>query len=161
MNKFAVMFLFAAVPLGTSACELDARVFLAKDETLHYEFIQTKTTAALSQPLVSNGVLGLSSKQELVWQTLRPMKSTLVIGIDGLKQFNRSDKLVNDADNPIAAELAQVFLSMLSGNTEALDEVFTRTLTCENANWHLSLVPKEADLKNMLESLTMDGAERI
>jgi hypothetical protein len=160
-KKLAVLFSFTAIPLTSWACEMNELVFLAKDDTLHYEFIQTKNIAALSQPLVSNGVLGLSSRQELVWQTLKPLKSTLVIGVDGLKQFNRNDKLVNDVDNPIAAELAQVFLSMLSGNTEALDEVFTQTLTCENTNWHLSLVPKEEDLQNMLDSLTMNGAERI
>jgi hypothetical protein len=161
VKPFVVALLFAALPLAASPCEMEELVFLANDETLHYEFIQTKNIAALSQPLVSTGVLGLSAERELVWQTLKPLKSTLVIGVDGLRQFNRSDQLVNAADNPIAAELAQVFLSMLSGNAEALDQAFTQTLTCEDANWHLSLVPKDDELGNILESLTMSGAGRI
>src|SRR5687767_12644287 len=137
----AAAFVAALFPVHLFACEMADLSFLAADETLHYEFTQTKTVAALSNPLVSNGVLGLSAKQELVWQTLRPLKSTLVIGADGLRQFNRNDQLVNEIANPVAAELAQVFLSLLSGNTQALETAFTRNLTCgENSSWQLHLV---------------------
>jgi hypothetical protein len=160
-RQLALVSCLAAISPGSSACELKADAFLAKVAMLHFEFIQTNTIAALSLPLVSSGVLGLSAQQELVWQTLLPLRSTLVIGVDGLRQFNRSDQLVDAVDNPMVAELAQVFLSMLSGNTTALDETFTQTLTCEDANWHLGLVPKDDELANMLESLSMDGAERI
>lgn len=160
MKQFAALCLLF-VPLASAGCELGELAFLANDDTLHYEFTQTKTIAALSQPLVSTGILGLTAEQELVWQTLRPLKSTLVIDTRKLRQFNRSDELVNQVDNPVVAKLAQVFLSMLSGNTAALDAVFTQTLTCEDANWHLSLVPKETEMQNLLESLAMDGEERI
>lgn len=162
MKYLSALLLFAAIfPLDLLACEMADLAFLAADETLHYEFTQTKTVAALANPLVSNGVLGLSAKQQLVWQTLRPLKSTLVIGADGLRQFNRNDQLVNEVANPVASELAQVFLGLLSGNTDVLETAFTQSLTCEDSNWQLNLVPADNDLKTMLESLTLNGAEHI
>lgn len=161
-NLFTAAFLLTTLlPLGASGCEMADLNFLAADENLHYEFTQTKTVAAVSRPLVSSGVLGLSAGQELIWQTLLPLKSTLVIGSEGVRQFNRNDQLVNDVANPAAAQLAQVFLSLLSGNTEVLDAAFTQSLTCEGDAWQLNLVPLDADLKNMLESLALSGAEHI
>jgi hypothetical protein len=157
----AALLLTGIAPLKLLACEMPELGFLTNDETLHYEFTQTKTVAVLANALVSNGILGLSANKELVWQTLRPLKSTLVIDADGLSQFNRNDQLVNDIANPIATELAQVFLSVLSGNTAALESAFTQTLTCEGSNWQLRLVPTDNDLKHMLESLTLNGAEHI
>jgi hypothetical protein len=160
-NSAAILILAAVVPLHSFGCELADLGKLAADETLHYEFIQTKTVAALSRPLQSNGVLGLSENQELVWQTLRPLKSTLVIDAEGVQQFNRNDQLVSEITNPVANELAQVFLNVLSGNTEALATVFTQNLTCEDSNWQLELVPADEDVKNLLSSLTLNGAEYI
>jgi hypothetical protein len=157
----AAVLLATLFPAASSACEMSDLRFLAADETLHYEFTQTKTVAALSQPLVSNGVLGLSANQELVWQTLRPLKSTLVIGGGTLKQFNRNDQLVNEMANPVAAELAQIFLSLLSGDTQALETAFMQNLTCEGSGWQLQLVPTDSDLQNILEALTLSGAEHI
>ena len=159
--KSTVLLLAALFPFNLFACEMTDLGFLAADENLHYEFTQTKTVAALANPLVSNGVLGLSAKHELVWQTVRPLKSTLVIGANGLRQFNRNDQLVNELANPVATQMAQVFLSLLSGNTAALKTSFMQSLTCEGDNWQLNLVPATDELKNMLESLTLTGAENI
>ncbi len=159
--RSAVIFLASTLSSVSFACEMTDLKFLVADDAMHYEFTQSKTVAALSQPLISSGVMGLSKAQQLVWQTLRPLKSTLVISAEGLKQFNRNDELVNDMENPIATELAQVFLSLLSGDTKALDATFTQKLTCENENWHLSLEPIEDELKNILTTIALDGAARI
>lgn len=161
-NSFSMAVLVAGLlPVSAYPCDISELGFLAADENVHYEFTQTKTVAALSQPLISSGLLGLSDEQELLWQTLRPLKSTLVIGAGGLKQFNRNDQLVNDVANPAAVQLAQVFLNLLSGNTDVLDATFTQDLTCDGDAWELNLVPISSDLRNMLEALALSGSEHI
>ena len=150
----------SVLPLYVQGCELADLDFLQPDATMVYEFTQTKTVAALSRPLISNGVFGLNG-QQLVWQTLRPLKSTLVISSAGLKQFNRDDVLVSKLNNPQVAELAQVFLNLLSGNMTTLAAAFTQTLSCEGDQWQLELVPASEATGKLLTSISLSGAEHI
>lgn len=153
--------LLAALPLSTLGCELDDLGFLAADDGVHYEFTQRKTVAALSRPLQSSGVLGLSTGQQLVWQTRVPLKSTLVIAAQGLQQFDRNDALVSELDLPVARALAQVFLDVLSGNTQTLATAFTQTLDCNGDAWELTLVPTDPAFAQLLTSITVSGAATL
>ncbi len=162
MKRRTVAMLFgAALPLQALGCELTDLVFLAADDAVHYEFVQSKTVAALSRPLLSSGVLGLSANQDLVWQTLKPLKSTLVIAAEGLKQFDRNDALVSELDLPVARALAQVFLGVLSGDTQTLTSAFTPALSCDGSAWELNLVPTAAEFAQLLTSITVSGAATI
>lgn len=155
------MLLLTALPLPALSCELTDLVFLTADDAVHYDFTQSKTVAALSRPLLSSGVIGLSMHRELVWQTLKPLKSTLVINAEGLKQFDRNDVLVSELDLPVARALAQVFLGVLSGDTQMLETAFMQTLSCDGSAWELNLVPTDAEFAQMLTSLTVSGATTI
>lgn len=160
LQPFAVL-LVATLPLSARSCELAELAFLAADDAVHYGFVQSKTVAALSRPLRSSGVLGLSANQDLVWQTLQPLKSTLVINAAGLRQFDRHDVLVSELDLPLAQALAQVFLSVLTGNTQALTSTFTQTLRCEGEAWELHLVPADAAFAQLITDITVSGATMV
>lgn len=153
--------LAATLPLSARSCELADLAFLVADDAVHYEFAQSKTVAVLSRPLQSSGVLGLSANLDLVWQTLQPLKSTLVINAAGLQQFDRHDVLVSELDLPLAQALAQVFLSVLSGNTQAIATAFTQTLHCEGDAWELQLVPVDAGFAQVISEITVNGAATI
>lgn len=156
-NRTVALLLAASLPLPALGCELADLAFLAADDAVHYQFMQSKTVAALSRPLLSSGVLALSANQALVWQTLKPLKSTLVINSEGLQQFDRNDVLVSEFDLPAAQALAQVLLGVLSGDTQTLEAAFTQTLSCDGDAWQLQLVPADAELAQVITGITLSG----
>ncbi len=161
--KFISM-LFVSIcsfPLFTLGCELADLSFLVPDIKVQYEFIQSKTVAALSRPLISSGVLGFSANEELIWQTQHPFKSTLVISAKGLKQFNQNDVLVSELGNPMVVKLSQIFLSLLSGNTQKLETDFTQKITCENGSWQISLTPGSGSYETLLSLISLSGTQYI
>lgn len=156
-----VLFCASLVPLQAGACELADLVFLNADTDVQYAFVQNKTVAVLPRPLTSSGVLGLSSNDELVWQTRVPLQSTMVIAASGIRQFDRNDIPVNAPANQTADALAQVFLNLLSGDTDMLVSSFTPALTCENNSWRLELEPATDALARLLSGITITGSARL
>lgn len=126
-----------------------------------YEFNQSRTVAALSRPLRSQGVIWLSDNEQLVWQVQNPIKSTTVISADGVREYNRNDELQPVADAAIASDLSDIFLNLLSGNFSALNNAFNSTVDCSDEGWAVELFPQEQPFNELLSTLNMTGNEAI
>lgn len=153
-----VLMLACVLPLRSFGCELAELGFLAADDAVHHEFTQTKTVAALARPLVSAGVLGISSAGELIWQTQRPLKATLVITAESLRQYDRRDELVSELAIPVVQAFARLLLSVFRGDLAALDNTFRQTLACTDVTWELTLVPTGGEFALLVRSVTLGGS---
>lgn len=151
--------LVGVLPSLGFSCELkDVNYSVFKDSN-HIDFVQTKEIQALSRPLVSSGKIWLSPNDELVWQTLVPIKSTLVISASGLRQYNKNDILQTEISLPVAQDLANIFLSILSSDFAALEQSFETSLHCNDNSWQLALKPFESEIENFLTSISIEGSD--
>lgn len=141
-----------------SACNVEDIGAQLADSKPSFTFTQSKTIASLSRALNSSGVIWMSPADELVWQVQKPVRSTTVISVKGVKQFNRRDELQPSIDNPVAADLSTIFLNLLSGDFAALESSFTQSLSCDGDNWELSLKPRAGNLADLLSTLSVTGA---
>lgn len=160
MKKIAALVLLGSFTSSLAySCELEDINYLAFQNSGYIDFVQTKKVAALSRPLISTGTIWLSSDSELVWQTLVPLKSTLLITTDGLKQYNKNDILQTEINAPVALDLATIFLNILQGDFASLQESFSVSLECEGEQWQLQLEPNNTQLNNIISSIEISGNE--
>lgn len=158
---FLASLLLLANAASAADCN-DADGKLPRDMQVVYEFTQAKTISTISRPLSSSGVLGVATSGELLWQTTQPLKSTMVIDAEGMKVFNRDDKLVNELSDPAIRNIAALFQHVLKGDAAALGNSFRASMTCaNNGKWQLDLKPETEDLRKLLRSVTVTGAANV
>lgn len=118
------------------------------------QFEQQKMLPGLSKPLVSTGRYGLQDGA-LVWHSLSPFESTLIIKGSGLYQQLPGQEPVQlaSADNPLVASLASLLPAVIQGDQAALEAHFV--VSQESAG--LRLVPKDTLLKAALEAIEVEG----
>jgi len=146
---------------GYAACNLDDIGARLSQGQMFYSFQQSKTIEALSRPLFSSGMIWMSPQHELVWQVRTPIKSTTVINIEGVREFNRNDVLQPQINDEVAGDLSSLFLNLLSGNFIALENTFDQSLSCEQDQWTLLLTPADSTFSNLLSSLSVSGEQYL
>ena len=156
---------------GTSAetsvetpCELKHIATELNQQPELNQFEQLKTVAVLTQPLKSSGYLLLAEKNTIVWQTQSPIKSTTVISSDSFKQYNKNDDAVTvpaNGNNQTSQLISSTFLSILSGDFEALKSNFDVTAICQSSNWELNLTPTSPQVKRAIKHIRITGNETI
>lgn len=160
LSRFAILFSLISAS-AYSACDIEDISAQLADSKPSYLFTQSKTIASLSRALNSSGVIWMSPTDELVWQVQKPVRSTTVISANGVKQFNRRDELQPSIDNPFAADLSTIFLSLLTGDFAALESSFAQSLSCDGDHWELTLEPRSGNLADLLSTLSVTGAENM
>lgn len=159
MKRLSSLILLGCMPAVGFGCELEDISYTVFHNSSYIDFVQTKQIEALSRPLTSTGKIWLSPNDELVWQTLVPLKSTLVISVNGLKQYNKNDVLQAEMNLPVALDLANIFLDILKSNYSSLEESFSSSLNCDNENWQLDLQPLDSQVSNFLTSISINGGD--
>jgi len=158
-----LILLFSTFIFSTEKCsdEQTARINNLTNSSLNATFKQIKHIKSFSLPLRTSGKIWLSDSNQLVWQVIKPIKSTIVITGDGLSQFNRKDIKQDDAPNLIGNDLSQVFLNVATGDFKSLKNDFNMDLTCQKKFWIFKLTPKNEPLINVLTSIDIFGEKNI
>ncbi|GAA0208625.1 hypothetical protein GCM10009123_15110 [Kangiella japonica] len=136
---------------------------LQSQESLH-QFSQEKHIKVLANPLKSSGYLLLADNDAVVWQTLKPIKSTTVISELEFKQFNKNDQPVSmptNSDNQTSQLISSTFLSILSGNLNSLNANFEVEALCDQSSWDIRLTPTNPRIKRMIKLIQIDGSGHI
>ncbi len=124
------------------------------------EFVETRHSDLLDEPLEVRGVLYRKDKQ-LVRETTSPREETHTLS-------ERHVEIRNPAGHrqrfslrraPELGVLRQALLAILEQDPEGLDQHFSSTITEEDADWTLTLVPTDEDLGKRVERLELFGAE--
>ena len=140
-------------------CDIESVNAKISKSNLYANFTQTKTIASLSRPLISKGQIWMSSDGQLVWQTQFPIQSTMVMSGEGVKLYNKNNQLQPASNNVMVKNISGLFLSLLSGNVEELEQKFYQQLTCAQTLWKLELRPKDESLSRMIEHLSLQGSD--
>lgn len=151
-----------------SSCDIESVKYKLANDRLYADFVQSKSIAALSRPLISKGQIWMSPDGELVWQVLVPFKSTMVIHQGGVRQYTKDDRLKGNRNNPMVTDISKIFLALLSGNIEQINETFSNQLICaketpENPGnaWQLVLTPKESIFESFINQISIFGNQQL
>lgn len=127
--------------------EIAAR--LAKTPIAQGDFHQHKQLKILHKPLVSKGTFTYDQSKGVIWKTLTPVVSLLLV--------NESKLLTGQGEQAVPAAFGKVFKAMLGGDLAALTDGFNIAGTDQKISWQLELSPKDEMLKKIISTMLLSG----
>ncbi|TAK59773.1 outer membrane lipoprotein carrier protein LolA [Methylobacter sp.] len=122
---------------------------LAKTPITQGDFYQQKYLKALHKPLISSGTFTYHQSKGVIWKTLTPVVSLLLV--------NESRLLTGQGEQAVPAAFGKVFKAMLGADLAALTDGFSVTGTDQKTSWQLELTPKEEMLKKIISTMMLSG----
>jgi len=122
---------------------------LAKTPITQGDFHQQKQLKVLHKPLISTGTFTYDKNKGVIWKTLTPVVSLLLV--------NESKLLTGQGEQAVPAAFGKVFKAMLGGDLAALTDGFSVTAIDQKTAWQLVLTPKDEMLKKVISTLLLSG----
>ena len=136
---------------------------MAEVKSASASFTQTQTSPLLSTPLASHGVLSYQAPAYLCKVTLAPTHETFVLDhgrvtISGGP--HDQTQVFNVADAPQINGLVGGIQAVLAGDLSTLRQWYTVRLEGPRNAWQLRLQPRSAQVRKVVETMTMYGSGR-
>ncbi|WP_301099369.1 outer membrane lipoprotein carrier protein LolA [Otariodibacter sp.] len=160
MKKYIIalaLFLFSSLSFGFSQADLFE--LLQKPNNTQGNFTQNRFLKALKNPIVISGEFSLIKNQGLLWHTQKPFDNYLRVTKSGINQWNGKSWVDNNKLGE--SEQVSLFLGLLSGNTDALDDQFQLSLRGSDAQWQLTLIPESLLMKQIFTEIVLNGDEVV
>ncbi len=122
---------------------------LIKTPITQGDFHQQKHLKVLHKPLISTGTFTYDQNKGVIWKTLTPVVSLLLV--------NESKLLTGQGEQAVPAVFGKVFKAMLGGDLAALSDGFAITGTDRKTSWQLELTPKDEMLKKIIGMMLLSG----
>ena len=152
-------------PLGaqTEASFKAAFQRLAEHPFIRGNFEQEKILGRLERSLKSSGNFIIAAEQGMVWDTVNPFPSTLVLGRDFLMQSRPGGQknVLSAKGNETFLRLADVISAIFLGNANGLVHNFKVYYFGSSASWELGLVPLDRAINSFAQRIIMKGSEVI
>ncbi|HTK01369.1 MAG TPA: outer membrane lipoprotein carrier protein LolA [Bordetella sp.] len=157
----------ATVLLG--ACSLPAWAFglndlqaqLREAPVVRGQFVQQKYLRSLPQPLTSTGLFTLSATNGLLWELRAPLHQDLLLTSSAIFRRDDGGKWQALPQAVGAGRETRMFLTVLSGDTQALQDNFDMTLSGSAGDWQLVMTPKSALLKQIFTDIRISGGKLV
>ncbi|MBS68825.1 outer membrane lipoprotein carrier protein LolA [Stutzerimonas stutzeri] len=124
------------------------------------DFIQEKHLRALPQPLTSQGQFVLARDHGLLWLLQQPIRQDYRISALGIARRSEQGWQALDPQGSSARQ-NQLFLAVLSGDTQALQRDFDLQLNGDPDAWRLQLTPSGALLRQVFETIEIEGSDTV
>lgn len=155
MSMKAALFFLALICAGGAPAAVRAGADVPDPApALHGRFVQTKSVAGLSMPLVSRGTFALLPGRGLVWRTRTPLSGTVVLTPKGVFALDAG------APRRLASGTDALTLmnEILKGNVNALERDFVvRRGIVADGGWRLHLAPRPGPLAAVFTSIEAEG----
>jgi outer membrane lipoprotein-sorting protein len=122
---------------------------LSKTPIAHGDFHQQKHLKVLHKPLISTGTFTYDQNKGVIWKTLTPVESLLLV--------NESKLITGQGEQAVPAAFGKVFKAMLGGDVATLTDGFAITGTDQKTSWQLELTPKDEMLKLIISTMVLSG----
>ena len=126
---------------------------LAKTEITQGDFQQEKRLKILRKPLISTGKFTYHQTKGVIWKTLTPVPSLLLV--------NESRLLTTQGELAVPAAFGKVFKAMLGGDLKELTDGFSISGTDQKSHWQIVLNPKDELLKKIISSMVLSGDNEL
>ncbi len=133
---------------------------VARPDVLRGQFTQEKQVSGFRNPLRSQGQFVVARQHGVIWTTLKPFPSEVVVTADRIlsRQRDGSTRVELDArQQPAMRSVNAIMFALMSGDVQALSSQFNVQASREGQGWRLKLTPKSAMLAKAFESLTLQG----
>jgi hypothetical protein len=127
----------------------DITAQLVKTPITQGDFQQEKRLKILRKPLMSTGSFTYHSSKGVIWKTLTPIPSLLLV--------NDAHLLTGQGEQAIPPAFGKVFKAMLGGDLKQLSEDFLITGEYKKSVWQCQLAPKDELLKKIIRSILLSG----
>jgi len=147
------------VPAADAAVDAITQA-VARPDVLRGQFTQEKQVSGFKNPLRSQGQFVVARKHGVIWSTLKPFPSEVVVTADRIlsRQRDGSTRVELDArQQPAMRSVNAIMFALMSGDVQALSSQFNVEATREGQGWRLKLTPKSAMLAKAFQSLTLQG----
>jgi len=142
---------------------------LAENPVVRGNFEQEKTLSRLNRSLKSSGNFIIAAGLGMVWDTVKPFPSTLVLGKDYLIQSrpNGQKTVLSAQGNETFLRMAEVISAVFSGNSQGLMDNFmvyysgNGGIANADAAWELGLSPRDTAIGAFAEKIIMKGDAAI
>jgi len=124
--------------------------------SLQGHFAQEKYLAFLQEPFVSSGKFSIERSTGLRWQVLEPLESLMVV--DGSKVL-LDGKLVDDQG--VGQLMGLIMFGLMENRLDSVADYFAVSGEVSEREWRLSLLPRSARLKSVLQHIELSGDEYL
>ncbi len=124
-------------------------------ESFSGTFTQHRKIVVLPLSLISNGKFTYHHKTGLIWTTLHPVQSTIIISSLGIQTEN-TGSVRKTVGSP---QVAKALLGLFSGKPASLSEQFNIEANGSISDWRLQLKPKNDLLAAEIASIDIHGKE--
>lgn len=132
---------------------------LQKPYNIQGEFSQQRHLNGLQKPIISSGKFVLVKGKGLFWETKEPFANQLRIVNKGIGQWNGSKWVSNDKFGQ--AQQIQIFLGLLSGDIQSLENQFELNLQGTSSHWKLLLIPNTILMKQIFNQIIIEGSDSV
>lgn len=160
--RAALLLLLATLPWTARAfglAELEAQ--LRATPVVRGQFVQQKFLRSLPQPLTSRGDFTLAAGKGLLWRLRTPIAQDLRIDASGISRRDESGAWQALPQQTGSGRENRLFLSVLAGDTQGLQENFDLALTGEANAWQLMLTPRSALLRQIFDNIQINGGKLV
>ena len=126
---------------------------LAKKEITQGDFQQEKRLKILRKPLISTGSFTYHQTKGVIWKTLTPVPSLLLV--------NDAHLLTTQGELAVPAAFGKVFKAVLGGDLNQLSDGFSISGSDQKTSWQIELKPKDEQLKKIISSIVLSGDNEL
>ena len=157
MMRLAIsLLIFFCLPVLADNSLLGSLSSKAKNiESFSGTFIQHRKIVVLPLALDSEGKFSYHHQTGMVWTTLHPVQSTVIISSQGIQTEN-TESVRMTVGSP---QVAKALLGLFSGRLESLSEQFHIDASGSISDWRLQLKPKNDLLAAEITSIDIRGKE--
>lgn len=154
ISSFKILLLLVLTVGQSHADDVLAKITvrLAKASIAQGEFHQEKQLKILRKPLLSSGTFTYDKNKGVLWKTLTPMPSLLLV-----KETQLS---TNQGRQSVPPAFGKVFKALLGGDLSSLAETFNMSAT-DGLSWQLQLTPKDELLKRAISNIKLTGDSEL
>jgi hypothetical protein len=155
LSYLSIIFLLLIPVTQSYASELLADITsrLVKAPITQGTFQQEKQLKILSRPLTSSGLFTYDQNKGVIWKTLAPVPSLLLV--------NESQLISGQGEKNVPVAFGKVFKALLGGNLHELTEGFLMTGENKNNTWQLQLTPTDEFLQKIISTITLSGDSEL
>ncbi|MCL2765152.1 MAG: outer membrane lipoprotein carrier protein LolA [Treponema sp.] len=136
---------------------------LAKHPIIKGNFEQEKHLTRFNRSLMSSGNFIIAAEQGMVWETLQPFPSTMIMGNDYIMQArpNGQKSVLSSQGNETFTQMADVISSVFSGHSQGLLGNFEVFFFGSVSNWNMGLLPRDRIIASFVTKITLSGDSAI
>jgi hypothetical protein len=136
---------------------------LAEKPIVKGSFVQEKYLNRFNRSLISSGNFIIAAEQGMVWETLRPFPSTMILGNDFMVQLRPDGQrsVLSAQGNETFIQLADVISSVFSGHSQGLLENFEVYFIGGISDWNIGLLPRVGIIASFAMKITISGDSAI